>query len=628
MATTSVASEAAPRFKPGWAPALVRSAAGAGLVLLAGMLFYRRINPWLAAAPLAVVVLYLLALSRHLFGPHLFYDPARLARRGRITGLRVLFLGALLFALSWTYQETPVVFSIATMSRITQQYTFAFFVLQNLTIVLLTPVYVGSAIAEERERRSLELLFTTRLRSSEIVLGILGGRLLLLSSFTLSAVPILCLLQLWGGVDMLLLLGNELNSVLLLGAVGSLCILASALAPTVVWGVVFSYALLFWPFLICGGMAAVEVGSPFVLYDARAGGAAHLTVQDSLLPLAISYLVVSVVSVALAILALRTEKFTVVDTESLPDPNAHALRGRQTAAPPTRVTVDEEKLAVRGNLPPIGDDALLWKECYSGGRALIFTPLVSSFMILYLLYGVPFFLVQPGAETRFIILMVYYHAFVLFYAAGVVFRATASVARERERQTLDMLLQIPDDARTILWAKWKGAAWKGWPWLAFAAANAALGLAMGLYPPLLALWLLVAPLPLLILLASLALLLSVTLASVLRARMVLVILFLALFFGVGRGQYNPIPGLPLAPGFEGTSHIGVLSQLPAQLVLPVYLLTVGWQAMYLAAAAGLGAAALFLFATPGRRAPDVTFRPRLGQGSASIDLAGTSEPEA
>jgi ABC-type transport system involved in multi-copper enzyme maturation permease subunit len=559
---------------------------------------------WLAAAPLVVLLFYLIRAFRRrtwrLFGPHLFYDPGRLARRGRVTILRILFLGVLLCGLGWTYERQPNVLAVNTMSRVTQDYTFAFFVMQNMTIVLLTPIYVGSAIAEEKERRSLELLFTTSLRSSEIVLGILGGRLILLSSFTLSALPILCLMQVWGGVDMLLMLGNEINSLMLLGAVGGACILASALAPTVIWGVVSSYGLLFVPFFFCGLMAFLDVGSPFVLYDARAAGAAQLTVQGSLVPLGVGYFTILAVCAFLAIRLVRVESIAVLDAAR---PSA-----RQLSSPPhypfaallqatfctTQPSAPEELQLRWAPFPPLGENALMWKECYTGGRALLFTPFVCSFLLLFILYGIPLFVAETTRLDRKLdFLQFYYYAFLIFYAVGVMFRATASVAREREQCTLDMLLQIPEKRRAILWAKYYGALWKGWHWLVLVAANVLIGLALGYYSPRTAIWLLIAPWPLLFLATSVALFLSVVLATVLRARLSLTILLLGLFFIAKQGRFNPIPAMPNLPGLHDPFWLFPKNALEYWLLMIAAV--GGWQLAYLCGATIIYYVSLWLF---------------------------------
>src|SRR5262249_45904873 len=77
----------------------------------------------------------------------------------------------------------------------------AIFALQSAAVIVLTPAYVSGAITEEKERRTLELLFTTHLTDREIVLGKLFGRLMHLCGVVLAGVPILLALQVWGGVE-------------------------------------------------------------------------------------------------------------------------------------------------------------------------------------------------------------------------------------------------------------------------------------------------------------------------------------------------------------------------------------------------------------------------------------------
>ncbi len=142
-----------------------------------------------------------------------------------------------------------------------------------------------------------------------------------------------------------------------------------------------------------------------------------------------------------------------------------------------------------------------------------------------------------------------------------------------------MLLQIPDEARVILWAKWYGAFWKGWPWLVLVLANVVGGLALGLYAPLVALWKIVSPWPLLLLLVSFALLLSVVIPTVLRARMTWMIVSLAVAAFLSRA---------LADNSLGRPDVLILGQgLQAGADIWQWLLiAIGWQGLYLAGAAG------------------------------------------
>ena len=85
-------------------------------------------------------------------------------------------------------------------------------------VILLTPAYTAGAIAEEKERKTLPFLLATDLRDREIILGKLMSRLLNLTLFILTGLPILSILQFLGGVDPgLLLAGFAATGLTMLG---------------------------------------------------------------------------------------------------------------------------------------------------------------------------------------------------------------------------------------------------------------------------------------------------------------------------------------------------------------------------------------------------------------------------
>src|SRR5262249_45521584 len=133
-------------------------------------------------------------------------------------------------------------------------------------------------------------------------------------------------------------------------------------------------------------------------------------------------------------------------------------------------------------LPPVQENALLWKERFTGGRSLLQTP---GFLILvgpFVICGLMAFLaiLLGGLDTArsfahavniFVSLTapplkVLYGFCLACCAVGVAFRAAACVVRERQAHTLDMLLMLPVERGEILRAKFLGALLKGWPWLA------------------------------------------------------------------------------------------------------------------------------------------------------------------
>ena len=62
------------------------------------------------------------------------------------------------------------------------------------------PALAAGTIAQERERRTMEYLYTTPLSNLEIIIGKLGGRVLQILYLVLSGVPVLALAMLLGGI--------------------------------------------------------------------------------------------------------------------------------------------------------------------------------------------------------------------------------------------------------------------------------------------------------------------------------------------------------------------------------------------------------------------------------------------
>src|SRR5438552_17232167 len=108
------------------------------------------------------------------FGPVLWYDMMRTARRGRYILIRSLYAAALaiilgLMFLSWYDPTNRAGISASEMAEFTASFFYTFMGLQFATVALLTPAYVAGAVAEEKERRTLEFVLATDLRDAEIV---------------------------------------------------------------------------------------------------------------------------------------------------------------------------------------------------------------------------------------------------------------------------------------------------------------------------------------------------------------------------------------------------------------------------------------------------------------------------
>ena len=150
-----------------------------------------------------------------LFGPVLFYDMIRLARRSRYFLCGSDYVAVLLYFFFTTWYEldrfhrhdvAPEKF----YALVAERYFDIFMTIQLLAVCILTPAYVGGCIAEEKERKTLEFMLATDLRNREIILSKLVARLANLTLFVITGLPILSILQFLGGLDPNLVLAGFL----------------------------------------------------------------------------------------------------------------------------------------------------------------------------------------------------------------------------------------------------------------------------------------------------------------------------------------------------------------------------------------------------------------------------------
>ncbi|HYT94581.1 MAG TPA: ABC transporter permease subunit, partial [Gemmataceae bacterium] len=166
-----------------------------------------------------------------LFGPVLFYDVLRSARRGRFVWVRCAYAGLLLFILFTAYLGSRYTAArmgtAAAEARMAEEFFNMFISTQLLAVVVLTPAYVAGSIAEEKDRKTLEFLLATDLRNREIVLSKLVARMANIILFILTGLPLMSMIQFLGGVDpMLVQAGFAATALTMIGLAG-VSILAS-----------------------------------------------------------------------------------------------------------------------------------------------------------------------------------------------------------------------------------------------------------------------------------------------------------------------------------------------------------------------------------------------------------------
>lgn len=168
-----------------------------------------------------------------LLGPIFRMELVCAARRRRYFILRVVY-GLLALFLLWASYTSLRSFSLGSSetvsiqqgAQLATQFFVSFSWLQILAVLGIGPAMAVGTIATERERRTIEYLFTTDLSNAEIVLGKLVARLCLLGQLLLVGLPILFLFRLLGGIPAQLLVATFLfaASAALLIASLSICV--------------------------------------------------------------------------------------------------------------------------------------------------------------------------------------------------------------------------------------------------------------------------------------------------------------------------------------------------------------------------------------------------------------------
>lgn len=155
-----------------------------------------------------------------LAGPVFSREIVTAPRRVRLYASRAAYAGVLLVLLSTAWQVLAGSRSIRTIDDLAQFSITAFQViapLQLVVAVFLGAVSAAVSVAQEKDRRTLDLLLITRLHNGELVVGKLLASLLPVFTFLLAGAPIFALMALWGGLSF-----DQIGRVLLVTLLGVL----------------------------------------------------------------------------------------------------------------------------------------------------------------------------------------------------------------------------------------------------------------------------------------------------------------------------------------------------------------------------------------------------------------------
>ena len=317
------------------------------------------------------------------------------------------------------------------------------------------PRLAAGAIAQERQRRTMEYLFTTPLSSLEIVVGKLGGRVLEVLGLVLAGLPVMALAMLLGGIapqSLVALTAITLSTVVF---VTEISLAISAWTAKARDAVIRAYLVFFglWvlplPLTAAPWMQQVAVLNPVLTFvESHFGWALGKSAEpwEVVLMLVRNQMLAGGMVLAVATLFMRR------------------IHLREAARAVTR-----RSRLVRRRRREIGDNPMYWKEIYiEGGSSrlgllgcgiLVLVFIVICGLTSYMLFAS---LQSPTAPER---------GTVSTYALGVstflcccglltvITRASGSITGERERDCWDVLIGTPLEPGEIIKGKVLGSIW-------------------------------------------------------------------------------------------------------------------------------------------------------------------------
>ncbi|MBI1832197.1 MAG: hypothetical protein HYR84_12200 [Planctomycetes bacterium] len=529
-----------------------------------------------------------------MLGPHFYYDLIRLARNRSTLFLRCGYLLALLFGWWFVYEEQiGTRYHFLRFERLATKYTNALLILQYALIVLLTPMYLAGTVMEEKENRTLELLFQTDLDDREILLGKFSARMVQLMLLVQSSLPLLALISLWGGIRLEMAIFHVVFSLLFILFVGAVSLWASVQGNSFTEALVLAY-LTMAIFCIVAASTVLAIVDAALVAHLRYEGLTSWAELAIALGICAGVLVLGI-GIFYGLARWRFRKLR--DLQWLE-------QRRPVADASAELSEDDDgTILVKSPDRVIPDNAIAWKETFttSGIRDLemIFGVLLAFAVAMgatfaYLSWSPPEnWRLQGTADS----LRVIFNLGCVATYVGVVltqgFLAAGSVAKEREQNTLDFLLLLPTERSDIFYWKWLGPWFRNRAMLAGVILLPIIGLASGMFSTSLGLWLLIVPWPTLLLVHSLGILASVMSSRVATANFALVMMLLLIVLA-HLVRWNEVMAI-----LEGLPDFAFSFRIPKQIDADTWT-RIAWmiaiqQALFIAIAIGSAWAANWLF---------------------------------
>jgi ABC-type transport system involved in multi-copper enzyme maturation permease subunit len=383
--------------------------------------------------------------------------------------IRTGYLAILMIVLLWSLlvQAGPSQLSYRELAAAGASSFAATAYLQIGLICLIAPLFMAGAIAQEANPRTWDILLTTPLSATQIVIGNLLGRLYLIIALLLSSLPLFALTQYFGGVPGRTVLQSYVIAICAAMLVGAIAITISVVRIAGRRSVLFfyiavvTYLAITWaadialrantfqvtwltplnPFLVQESLLNPTNYAPLASTDIpNAGRLSRLWLTN---PVGAMALWTSLASAALIIFGATTVRIIASTGGTLwQRPGARAQKNRAARS--------------------VWKNPIAWREASTRASSLSKKLSRWVFIMLGMGWGVAILVIHhrstaPTAnqEMRLLVMATLLTETLIIVLLALNMSAT-SVSREREDGTLDLLLTTPITPREYLWGKLRG----------------------------------------------------------------------------------------------------------------------------------------------------------------------------
>jgi ABC-type transport system involved in multi-copper enzyme maturation permease subunit len=395
-------------------------------------------------------------------GPVFAFESLVAARRWQVYALRSLYVGLLLLGLALTWGPSDrTIYSLAQAAEIGRLFLQTLIAVQLAVVLLAAPAATAGAICADKARGTLVHAFITDLTDREIVLGKLGARLAPVLALLAYGLPVLALGSFLGGIDLEAALGAELVTAGAAVLCCALAIVCSVWARKAHQALLQAYTLVgLWVGIVPAVIYSYGLGPPKTIlglvldmsnpiFAAFAPEVFQPVWSVGLIEQAAFFIVTLLVAWGLV---------GVASWRLRPTALAQASRPHKRAQPDAPARLVDYLPCPSLDLNPI-----LWREWHRKrlsrwtGRFWMAYAAVSTLASLYVLgcYYVPSF----ASRSYWNLHVLAAHVNAWQVGIGLLLlsvSAATSLAEERDRGSLDVIMATPLTTREIVWGKWWG----------------------------------------------------------------------------------------------------------------------------------------------------------------------------